>query len=127
MIIKLKKLTHTLIIISGISTFIWSDTLTLSPIYIQEENLTLGTVILSENEALQTASVTLQERLEQDISFSVVVGDKGEQAISFRGLDFKYTEFNKQDFYTLIGWDGNNSTSTKRIALHNVAFFPTLG
>ena len=29
--------------------------------------------------------------------------------------DIIHTEYNKQDFYTLIGWDGNNSTSTKRI------------
>ena len=42
---------------------------------------------------METASVSLQERLEQDISFSVVVGDKGEEGISFRGLDFKNTEY----------------------------------
>ena len=93
MTIKLNQLTHTVIIISCISTFIWAETITLLPIDIHETNLTSNTFILSEEEAMETATVTLQERLERDISFNVVVGDKGEEAISFRGLDFKNTEY----------------------------------
>jgi len=93
MTIKLNQLTHTVIIISCISTFIWAETITLPPIDIHETNLTSNTFILSEEEAMETATVTLQERLERDISFNVVVGDKGEEAISFRGLDFKNTEY----------------------------------
>ncbi|MCW8821062.1 MAG: TonB-dependent receptor [Sulfurovum sp.] len=75
------------------STFIWAETITLDPINILETNLSSGTFVLSQNEAMETASFTLQERLEQDTSFNVVVGDKGEGAISFRGLDFKNTEY----------------------------------
>ena len=95
--IKLNQLTRTALIISSVSTFIWSETITLAPIDIQETNLTSNTFILSEDEAMETASITLQERLEQDISFSTVVGDKGEGAISFRGLDFKATEYVEDD------------------------------
>jgi len=81
------------IIFISITTFIWSEPITFHPIYIQETNLTSGTVILSEKEALETGTITLQDRLKRDTSFSVVVGDKGEEAVSFRGLDFKNTEY----------------------------------
>jgi len=97
MTIKLNKLTRTVILISWLSSFIWAETITLLPIDIHETNLTSNTFILSEEEAMETASITLQERLEQDISFSTVVGDKGEGAISFRGLDFKATEYVEDD------------------------------
>jgi len=97
MSIKLNQLTHIAFIISSVSTSIWAETITLAPIDIQETNLTSNTFILSEEEAMETASVTLQERLEQDISFNTVVGDKGEGAISFRGLDFKATEYVEDD------------------------------
>ena len=76
-----------------LSTFLWSETLTLTPIDIHETTLKSGTVVLSENEALETDSITLQERLERDVSFSVVANINGEEAISFRGLDFKATEY----------------------------------
>lgn len=72
---------------------IWSETITLNPIVVQETNLSTGIVLISEEEAKETNNVTLQERLERDTSFNIVVGDKGEGAISFRGLDFKTTEY----------------------------------
>ncbi len=86
---KLKKS----IIISCLSTFIWAETMILSPIDVEETALSSGSVVLSENEALETASITLQERLEQDISFSVVPSINGDETISFRGLDYKATEY----------------------------------
>jgi iron complex outermembrane receptor protein len=53
-----------------------------------------STVVLSENEAKETDSITLQERLKRNVSFSVVTNiNNGEEAISFRGLDFKSTEY----------------------------------
>lgn len=81
------------ILLSCLSTLIWSESITLQPIDIQATALSSGTIIVSEEEARETNSVTLQERLERDTSFNVVVGDKGEGAISFRGLDFKTTEY----------------------------------
>lgn len=85
------------ILLSCFITFVWSDIITLEPIEIQETNLTTGTVILSEEVALETANVTLQERLANDVSFNTAVGDKGEEALSFRGLDFKATEYVEDD------------------------------
>ena len=81
------------IVLSCLSTFLWAGTMTLSPIDVQETALSSGSVVLSEDEALETASITLQERLEQDISFSAVSDGKGEETISFRGLDYKSTEY----------------------------------
>ncbi len=81
------------ILFSCFCTFIWAETIILAPIDVQETALSSDTVILSENEALETGSITLQERLERDISFSVVADSKGEEAISFHGLDFKATEY----------------------------------
>jgi len=81
------------ILLSSLCTFIWAETVTLSPIDIQERTVSSSTVILSENEAKETADITLQERLERDVSFSVVTNINGEEAISFRGLDFKSTEY----------------------------------
>jgi iron complex outermembrane receptor protein len=75
------------------STFIWAETITLTPIDIHETVQSSGTVVLSEEEALETNSITLQERLANDVSFSVVADRKGEAAISFRGLDFKSTAY----------------------------------
>lgn len=82
-----------IILLTSLSTLIWAESITLHPIDVQETNLTAGTVLLSEDEAKETASVTLQERLIRDISFSVVPDSKGEEAISFRGLYFKATEY----------------------------------
>jgi len=81
------------ILFSCLSTLIWAETVTLSPIDIQEEDLSAGTVVLSENEAKETNSITLQERLARDVSFSVVSNANGEESLSFRGLDFKATAY----------------------------------
>ncbi len=81
------------IALSCLSTFIWAETITLAPINIEETALNSGIVELSENEALETNSITLYDRVERDVSFSVVTDSKGEEAISFRGLTHKATEY----------------------------------
>ena len=81
------------ILFSCLGTFIWAETVTLTPIDIQGEDLTAGTVVLSEDEAKETNTITLQERLERDVSFSVVSNSNGEESLSFRGLDFKATAY----------------------------------
>jgi iron complex outermembrane receptor protein len=91
--IKLNQLIHTFFILSSVSTLIYAENITLHPIDVQETNLTSGTVLLSEDEAKETGSITVQERLVRDISFSIVPDSKGEEAISFRGLYFKATEY----------------------------------
>jgi len=81
------------ILFSCFSTLICAETVTLPPIDIHEENLTACSVILSAQEAKETKSVTLQERLERDVSFSLVSNANGEESLSFRGLDFKATAY----------------------------------
>lgn len=71
-----------------LSTFIWAETVTLSPIDIHTAAQGSGIVVLSESEALETNSITLEERLARDVSFSIVQDSKGEEEISFRGLNY---------------------------------------
>ena len=65
-------------IISCLSTYLLAETITLSPIDIYETAQNSESVVLTESEALETASITLQDRLEQDVSFSVVANINGE-------------------------------------------------
>jgi len=81
------------IILSTLSTLVLADTITLAPIDIQETALNSSAVVLSQDAALETASITLQERLVEDTAFSVVANINGEETISFRGLDYKSTEY----------------------------------
>ncbi len=53
--------------------------------------------LLSETQARKTNSVTLQERIERDVSFSVITDNKGEPALSFRGLGFMATGYIEDD------------------------------
>lgn len=76
-----------------LGTLTGAETITLDPIDIYEPALSAGSYIISKEEAAETGSVTLQERLKRDVAFSVVPDVKGEGAISFRGLDFKATEY----------------------------------
>ncbi len=81
------------LVVFSLGTFLWAETITLAPINIEEIVHNSDMVILSENEALENNSITVQERLARDVSFTVVSDSKGEEAISFRGLDFKATEY----------------------------------
>lgn len=86
-------LLNTIILLSFLYTFAWSETITLEPINVLENNLSKGTVVISPEEAKETATVTLQERLARDVSFSTIAGGNVEKTISFRGVDFKATEY----------------------------------
>jgi len=90
---RIMHISKTIILFTSLNTFIWSETITLAPIDIQEENLTSGTFILSENEAKETNTITLQDRLSRDVSFSTIAGGNVEKTLSFRGVDFKATEY----------------------------------
>ena len=91
--IKLNQLVHTAFILLCLNTLIHAESITLHPIDVRETNLTTGTVLISEEEVKETNSITVYESLERDVSFSVVPDSKGEEAISFRGLYFKATEY----------------------------------
>ena len=86
----LKKST---ILLISLNTFSWPNPITLAPIDVHESNLSVGTVLLSEEEAKETNTITLQERLERDVSFSTLVGGNVEKTVSFRGVNFKATAY----------------------------------
>jgi outer membrane cobalamin receptor len=70
-----------------------AEAITLHPIDIHEGNLSVGTVLISEEEAKETNTITLQERLSRNVSFSTLVGGNVEKTVSFRGVNFKATEY----------------------------------
>lgn len=76
-----------------LSTLVCAQTITLDQIEIEDTVLNSGTYIVTKEESLQTRSITLQDKLERDVSFTTVTDVKGEEAISFRGLDFKNTNY----------------------------------
>ena len=76
-----------------LSALVSAETITLEPIDVDETALPSGSYALTQEEAAQTNSISVQERLERDVSFSVTSDIIGESAISFRGLDSKATEF----------------------------------
>jgi len=76
-----------------LSTLASAETITLEPIEVDEAALPAGSYIVSETEAEETNSITVQDRLQRDVSFSVTNDIIGESTVSFRGLDAKATGF----------------------------------
>ena len=76
-----------------LNTLLCAEVITLDPIEVKETALYESVYEISADSAAETRSITLQDRLQNDVAFSVVPDGKGEMAISFRGLDFKATEY----------------------------------
>lgn len=74
-------------------TLVAADAITLDTIAVDETVLPAGSYVLSSDEALETNSITLQDRLARDVAFSVTSDLVGDEAVSFRGLNFKATEY----------------------------------
>lgn len=81
------------LLIICLNTLLCAEIITLSPIEVKETALYESVYEISADSAAETRSITLQDRLQNDVAFSVVPDGKGEMAISFRGLDFKATEY----------------------------------
>ena len=74
-----------------------ADEVSLETIEVQKAAFDPSIQQLSEEEARKSNAVTLQERLERDVSFSAVTDNKGEMALSFRGLGFRATGYIEDD------------------------------
>jgi outer membrane cobalamin receptor len=81
------------LLLAVLSTLLSAEAITLDAIEVDETVLPVGSYNVSQDEAANTYSITVQERLNRDVSFSVTPDIIGESAISFRGLDSKATEF----------------------------------
>jgi len=66
------------------------ETLELGQINVQESYIPSGHYIISQKEASKTASITVHDRLERNVSFNSIQTQGG---LSFRGLDHKATDF----------------------------------
>lgn len=76
-----------------LSNLLFAESITLDNLSIEGTALDITTPIISQERALETRSISLQDKLERDVSFSTVNDEKGETAISFRGLDYKNTNY----------------------------------
>jgi len=70
-----------------------AESITLDAIAVDETALPSGSYVLSQKESDETNSVTIQDRLQRNVSFSVSNDIIGESALSFRGLNYKATEY----------------------------------
>ncbi len=73
------------VFIAVFSTLVLAETIILDTIEIDEAVLPVGNYVLSKDEAVETNSITLQDRLTRDVAFSVTSDIIGEGAVSFRG------------------------------------------
>ena len=87
------NISKTTLLFSFLNTLLYSESITLEPLDVLESNLSKGTLLISPEEAKESAIVTLQERLSRDVSFSTIAGGNVEKTISFRGVDFKATAY----------------------------------
>lgn len=77
-----------------------------TPVYLLADSFTLETIevnaapiqesgsyVITQEEASLTRSITLEEKLKNDVSFSISSEGKAEETLSFRGLDYKATDY----------------------------------
>ena len=77
----------------GMTSFLFAEEIYLEKILIEDSILNDAPYIASEEKSLETRSILLQDKLQRDVSIMSVPDGKGEMAISFRGLDFKNTNY----------------------------------
>jgi iron complex outermembrane receptor protein len=81
------------LLLGGLATSLMAEEMTLDDIEVTKVLFDPSIQTLSEDEAQKTNTMTLQERLERDVSFSAIIDNKGEMALSFRGLGFRKTGY----------------------------------
>jgi len=77
----------------ALSSSIFAEAIVLEPINIEDSPINTPSYEVSQTLAKETRSISLTDKLEQDISFNKTSIGNGNEGISFRGLDFKATEY----------------------------------
>lgn len=72
---------------------LWADTYMLDDLMVESAPMSTGTQSLSEASAVNQGYSSIQQRLDHEVSFTTVRDGKGEQAISFRGMDHRTTDY----------------------------------
>jgi len=84
---------HKIFIFIFCSAFLYAETIILDEVHIEDATLATTTHEISKELIKKTQSISITDILETDVSFNrTSVGD-GSRGISFRGLDFKTTEY----------------------------------
>jgi len=82
-----------LLILLFISTIASAKIITIDNILIEESEINTPSYEISETLIQETRSITLRDKLQQDISFNSAAIGNGNEGLSFRGLDYKATEY----------------------------------
>ncbi|MDB2562303.1 TonB-dependent receptor [Sulfurimonas sp.] len=83
----------TVLVFISIVSILFAEDISLEKISVEDTILNDAPYIASEEKSLETRSILLQDKLQRDVSILSVPDAKGEVAISFRGLDFKNTNY----------------------------------
>ena len=82
-----------LLLLLFIGTIASAEIITLDHISVEESEINTPSYEISESLVQETRSITLTDKLEQDVSFNSTAIGNGNKGLSFRGLDFKATEY----------------------------------
>ena len=77
------------------SSTLLAEHVTLRSISVEEEVLSSTTLLSTQEKAEKRGSITLENRLEHEVSFSMSRDIVGDSALSFRGLDYKATAYSE--------------------------------
>ncbi len=100
-----------LVVLTLITSALLAQDYLLQEILVENEKLQDEVILIGEKQTLQTRSITLHDKLKRDVSFKIRTDSKGEEAISFRGLDFKATEYVEDGIPLYRRIDGQINTS----------------
>lgn len=95
----------------SIASLLFAEGIQLEKISVEDSMLKEATYVASQENSLETRSISLQDKLQRDVSFSAVPDPKGEVAISFRGLGFKNTNYVEDGIPLYRGVSGLVDTS----------------
>ena len=78
---------YKLVIFIIVGAMVYADSIVLEPLQVYSTSLADTSNTLDEEQASNTNSITLEERLKRDVAYYSV--PEGEGAVSFRGVDYK--------------------------------------
>jgi iron complex outermembrane recepter protein len=118
-------------LVLSLVTSLYAQTITLKNISVQEKAIESGTYAIDSEKSLETRDISLQEKLKNDVSFTQVNDSKGENALSFRGLDFKNTNYIQDGiplYRSVNGFiDANLNTASNEIHIKDGSGVSSLG
>lgn len=108
------------ILFLSLSTLTFAQTIELESISIQNSPIDIGSYTIDKEVAQNSRSITLEDSLQRDISYTTSIDDKGDAIISFRGLNYKNITYVEDGIpvYQSVGGANTPDLSTFDKELH---------